>query len=110
MCVCSVTAGETSCLTLIKRDQKQSVQPGPHSTQSRFPAPQALGSSDTHMRRWNLGAGLECCAGCRDGEAPWESLTLVQWVCNWGSSWGKNAGLSPFLPEPKAWPKVGIEG
>lgn len=42
--------------------------------------------------------------------APWESLTLVQWVCNWGSSLGKNAGLSLFLPELKAWAKVDIEG
>lgn len=42
--------------------------------------------------------------------APWESLTLVQWVCSWGSSWGKNTGLSLFLPEPKAWAKVDIEG
>lgn len=42
---------------------------------------------------WNgvLGAGM-----VMPLLAPWESLTLVQWVCNWGSSWGKNAGLSPF--------------
>lgn len=34
----------------------------------------------------------------------------MQWVRNWGSSWGRNAGLSPFLPEPGAWAKVAIEG
>lgn len=34
----------------------------------------------------------------------------MQGVRNWGSSWGRNAGLSPFLPKPEAWAKVDTEG
>lgn len=42
--------------------------------------------------------------------APWESFALVQWMRNRGSSWDKNAGLSPFLPQPEAWGTATTEG